>query len=119
MSLEDYGNGKSSGLVQTVSENTQTGFGLTDLRIDRDEKDVLRALGERVANFAGLPIMKEKRGLWRRHNRLEKTRPVIFCDPENGWNEIITERHLKCRTKIARRWEMNLRKDVAALPDLG
>ena len=46
------------------------------------------------------------------HNRLEKTRPIILCDPENGWNEIITERQLKCRTKIARRWEMNLRKEI-------
>ena len=56
--------------------------------------------------------MKDKRELWRMHNRLEKTRPVIFCDPENGWNEIITEQQLRCKTKIARRWEMNLRKEI-------
>jgi hypothetical protein len=112
MSLEDYGNGKSSGLEQTVAECIRTDFVLADLKIAADEKDVLRGLAERVADLAALPIMKEKRELWRKHNRLEKTRPVIFCDPENGWNEIITERHLKCRTNIARRWEMNLRKEI-------
>ncbi len=110
--MEHYGNGKSSGLEQTVSESIQTGFTVADLEMHPDEKDVLRQLAERVAALAALPIMGEKRALWRKHNTLEETRPVIFCDPENGWNEIITERQLRCRTKIARRWEMNLRKEI-------
>src|ERR1035437_9487810 len=92
MSLEDYGHGQSAGLEQTVSESIQTGFVVADLLIDPDEKDVLRALAERVAALAALPIMKEKRELWRRHNRLEKTRPGIFFDPENGWEEKTEER---------------------------
>ncbi len=110
--MEHYGNGKSSGLEQTVSESIQTGFTASDHEMHPDEREVLRQLAERVAALAALPIMSEKRALWLRHNRLEKTRPVIFCDPENGWNEIITERQLQCRTKIARRWEMNLRKEI-------
>jgi len=110
--MEHYGNGTSPGLEQTVSESIQTGFRAADLELQPGEKDVLRALAGRVAGLAALPIMNEKRELWRKHNRLEETRPIIFCDPENGWNEIITERQLKCRTKIARRWEMNLRKEI-------
>lgn len=110
--LEDYGNGLSTGLEQTVSESIQTGFLEADLTIFPEEREILRKLAERVATLAALPEMREKRELWRRHNRLEKTRPVIFCDPENGWNEIITERQMRCRTKIARRWEMNLRKEI-------
>ena len=43
---------------------------------------------------------------------LKGTRPVIFCDPENGWNKIITEKQMKCKSKIARIWEMNLRKEI-------
>lgn len=35
-----------------------------------------------------------KNALWRRHNALERTRPVILCDPENGWNEIIKTNEL-------------------------
>lgn len=110
--MEHYGNGKSAGLEQTVSESIQTGFTAADLEMHPGEKDVLRELAERMVGLAALPIMSEKRELWRKHNRLEKTRPIIFCDPENGWNEIITERQLKCRTQIARRWEMNLRKEI-------
>ncbi len=112
IALENYGVGTSPGLEQTVSESIQTGFVEADLALQPGEKDVLRSLAEKVATLAALPIMKEKRELWRSHNRLEKTRPIIFCDPENGWNEIITERQLQCKTKIARRWEMNLRKEI-------
>ena len=32
--------------------------------------------------------------------------------PENGWNEIITEAQMQCRGKLARRWEMDLRKEI-------
>ena len=56
--------------------------------------------------------MAETRRLWTRLNRLEKTRPMVFCDPENGWNEIITEAQMQCRGKLARRWEMDLRKEI-------
>ncbi len=112
IALENYGNGPSPGLEQTVSESIQTGFLEADLAMQPSEKDVLQSLAEEVATLAAMPAMQEKRELWRRHNRLEKTRPVIFCDPENGWNEIITERQLQCKTKIARRWEMNLRKEI-------
>jgi len=110
--MQDYGGGASPGLEQTVSESIQTGFTAADLLLRREERGILRDLAEKVAELASLPVMEEKRRLWRRHNKLEKTRPIIFCDPENGWNEIITERQLQCRTRIARRWEMNLRKEV-------
>jgi len=33
---------------------------------------------------------KKPRRRWRRHNDLQPERPLIFCDPENGWNEIVT-----------------------------
>jgi len=112
IAMEQYGGGASPALEQTVSERVQTGFVEADLALLPGEKAVLRSLAEKVAALAALPIMNEKRELWRRHNRLEPTRPVIFCDPENGWNEIITERQLQCKSKIARRWEMNLRKEI-------
>ena len=107
--MEHYGNGKSAGLEQTVSESIQTGFTAADLEIHPDEKGVLKELAERVAGLAALPIMNEKRALWRKHNRLEKTRPIIFCDPENGWNEIFPPESLLCNSELARHWEFELR----------
>ncbi len=58
-------------------------------RFSHKECEVLRRLAGRVAELAARPGEEEKRRLWYRHNALEATRPLIFCDPENGWNEII------------------------------
>ena len=74
--------------------------------------DVLRRLAERVARIAASPQMAETRELWRKLNMLEETRPVVFCDPENGWNEIVTEAQMECTGRLARRWEMDLRKEI-------
>jgi hypothetical protein len=51
-------------------------------------------------------------------NGLKRVRPLVFCDPENGWNEIITEAQMECRGKLARRWEMDLRKDIFSAEEL-
>ena len=110
--MNDYGNGPSTGLDQTAIGKIITGFTPEDVEISAGDRVVLRALAERVVIIAETPEMNEGRDLWRRHNSLEKTRPVIFCDPENGWNEIITEAQMKCVGKLARRWEMDLRKEI-------
>ncbi len=39
-------------------------------------------------------------------------RPPIFCDPENGWNEIITQDQIRCKKPLFRVWEMALRKEI-------
>ena len=77
-----------------------------------EDRQVLRKLAERVAAIAASPEMAEKRELWRKLNSLEKIRPVIFCEPENGWNEIITDKQMMCKGKMARHWEMDLRKEI-------
>ena len=110
--MENYGNGPSTGLDQTALGKIETGFIKEDVYITEDEKAVIRNLAEKVARIASSPAMVEKRLLWKKHNMLERTRPVVFCDPENGWNEIITESQMKCKGKLARRWEMDLRKEI-------
>ena len=83
-----------------------------ELEISHREREVLRALAEKVAEVAAAAPEREKRELWRKHNDLEPTRPLVFCDPENGWNEIITEERLRCAGRLARRWEIVLRKEL-------
>lgn len=80
------------------------------LVFERDEIERLRALGARVAEIAALPIQKEKIKLWTAHNDLKTTEPVVFIDPENGWNELVRAEELKCRDNMARVWEMYLLK---------
>jgi len=110
--MENYGNSESTGLDQTAAGKITTGFKPTDVKISRKDGEVLKRLAERVAQIAATRRMGEVRELWKRHNMLEPTKPVIFCDPENGWNEIITEKQMECKGKLARRWEMDLRKEI-------
>lgn len=97
----------------------QTPFGLSSqvitpsmLDISKQDRAILRDLAAQVAELAARPIEAEKRELWYRHNALQATRPLVFCDPENGWNEIVTSAHMKCHGELARTWENKLRKDI-------
>ncbi len=110
--IADYGNGPSTGLDQTAAGRILTGHAREDVSMTAEDKAVLRGLAERVATIAATAEMAETRRLWTQLNRLEKVRPLVFCDPENGWNEIITESEMRCRGKLARRWEMDLRKEI-------
>jgi len=83
------------------------------------ERQVLRALAGQAAELAARPIERVKRALWKRHNALHATRPVIFCDPENAWNEIIPAETLACQNPIGRAWEFHLRKQVFWGADMG
>jgi len=78
---------------------------------DKDIK-ILRNLAKKLSNIANQSIQSEKKKLWTKHNSLKKTRPLIICDPENGWNEIITEEQLLCTSRLAKHWEMILRKEI-------
>lgn len=65
-----------------------------------------------IAEIASRPEQHTKRELWRDHNDLKPTRPLIFCDPENGWHEIIPASSLQCEGLLARDWEFRLRKEI-------
>ena len=73
------------------------------------EIDILRRLAFQVAECASRPEMALKADLWQRHNDLETDEPVVFIDPENGWDEIITDQDLICVDPLARHWEKSLR----------
>jgi hypothetical protein len=80
--------------------------------MSRSDQEILRRLAADVAELAVQPIQAEKRRLWTRHNALVPTRPLVFCDPENGWKEIITPDQIECENLLARQWEMHLRKEI-------
>ncbi len=83
-----------------------------DLTLHPGEGEILCRLAGQVAELAARPVEQEKRRLWYDHNALKPTRPLIFCDPENGWNEIIRPEHLECRNPLPRQWELTLRKEI-------
>jgi hypothetical protein len=83
-----------------------------DSGVTARDREIVRRLASEVAELAARPVEQEKRDLWYRHNALDPTRPLVFCDPENGWNEIITQDQIECESPLARGWEMRLRKEV-------
>ena len=97
---------------QTVAGQVAETIHALEFKIEPRERQVLRRLAAQVAELAARPAEQDKRQLWYDHNALKPTRPVVFCDPENGWNEIITHADLECAGELARRWEMVLRKEI-------
>ena len=91
--------------------STTHGFELPAVPAEK-EKEALRLLATEVAELASRPLEQEKARLWTSHNDLQGQRPMIFCDPENGWNEIIAQSDLLCSSPILRVWEMQLRKEI-------
>ena len=48
---------------------------------------IIRDLAEQYAEIAAKPIQEERRDLWRRHNSLERTRPLIYVRWLAAWHE--------------------------------
>ncbi len=97
----------------------QTAAGMPSIKMMNDslmftlkEKSRLAELGKRVAEIAALPVQQEKAKLWTAHNDLKTHEPLVFIDPENGWNECIPADTLICATPMARVWEMCLLKQI-------
>jgi hypothetical protein len=59
--------------------------------ISKKDGQILRELAKQVAHIASLPIMEERREMWRRHNRLEPVRPMILVFPEGSWRELLPQ----------------------------
>ena len=53
----------------------------------KQDRDVLRRLVGELAKIAALPVHAEKAELWRRLNRLEPVRPLVWIN-EIPWGEI-------------------------------
>lgn len=106
---------KSIGLWTASDYGSTPGFNsgvFGKIIISRKDKDILRRLATKVACLSNRPIEEEKRKLWYEHNSFKPVRPLVFCDPENGWNEIITKDQIECGGELAQRWEMVLRKEI-------
>lgn len=76
------------------------------------DKKILRELAERVSELAHNPLEEDKKELWYKHNNLIKVRPLVFCDPENGWYEIIRPEDLSCEGGLSRVIEYRLKKEI-------
>lgn len=75
-----------------------------------DDIQILRELGKAYAEAAALPVHAEKADMWRRLNRLEPVRPLVWIN-EVPWHEMNVEDELtlRCADPFCRPWESHLR----------
>ncbi|MBM3213473.1 hypothetical protein FJZ36_00930 [Candidatus Poribacteria bacterium] len=77
--------------------------------ISPEERTLLRDLARRVADVADLPIMAQRREMWKKHNSLQRVRPMVLIFPEGSWGELLPQSELKCSDPHARSIEWTLR----------
>ncbi len=74
---------------------------------------VLRDLAQQYAEVCADPIQDERRDLWRRHNSLIRTRPLIYARWMAAWPEF-PESRLECEDPLFRHHEDYLRQELCA-----
>ncbi len=79
------------------------------MAIQEKDRTLLRDLARQVADVASLPIMAERRAMWKRHNALRRVRPMVLVFPEGSWGELLPQSALKCQDERARRIEWQFR----------
>lgn len=81
--------------------------------LTNSEIDILRKLGDTLADIAKLPVHKEKAELWRHLNDLHSIRPMVWIN-EIPWHEMNVEDELTLQTKHpwAQELETRLRRTI-------
>ena len=78
--------------------------------ISKNDKEVLRKLALELAEYASLPIHKEKAEMWKRLNGLEKVKPMIWMN-EIPWHELGPEVNLlETTNELCQRQEKRIRQ---------
>lgn len=80
--------------------------------IPASDRQILRGLAQRVAEIAARPIQEERRRLWRKHNSLQRVRPMILFFPEGSWRELLPDSVFQCQNQDARQMEWDLRHRI-------
>lgn len=70
---------------------------------------ILRDLAARYVDICNQPVQEERRDLWRRHNSLERTRPLVLCNWLATWYEA-AESKTECEDPLYRAHETWLRQ---------
>jgi len=69
----------------------------------------LRELAKQVAAAAADPVQEDRVAMWRRHNALERVRPMVLVFPEGAWRELLPQADLTTESSLARDYERDLR----------
>lgn len=83
------------------------------LDFNQKDKQILRELAKRVAEIASLPEQKEKISMWKRLNRLQSVKPLVWIN-EIPWHEMDVNQELQLLTSndFCRKQEWDLRSTL-------
>ena len=79
------------------------------MAISGKEKSILRELARKVADIGHDPLQEKNRQIWRKHNSLQRVRPLVLVFPEGSWCELLPDSILQCEDAEARQYEFLLR----------
>lgn len=89
------------------------GWPLEEVKISDRDKRILQELAKKFRSLCERPCEAEKVRLWKDHNDLKETRPLLLVDMENGWNEAVRfDRDIQCEGDMAQDWEMWFQKEI-------
>lgn len=80
-------------------------------RVEKKDIEYLRRLAEQVSGISKNPKWAEKRLLWEKLNRMEKTRPLVIFPPE-CWHELIPDHTLMLKDPVLRSIEKELKMRI-------
>jgi hypothetical protein len=73
---------------------------------------ILREVVKRYVAVASDPVQEERRRLWRDHNSLIRTRPLVYVRGGRAWDEIPEIARLHCEDRFFRMVERRLRGEL-------
>ncbi len=82
------------------------------MSVSARDRDVIRALAARLAEHAAHPRNAVLTEQFRKHNRLEGTKPIVLIFPEGAWSETITPDMMQVEDEALRGLEWSLRTRI-------
>lgn len=89
----------------------------TPVITDKD-REILRRLGDRIAEIAAEPVMKERRRLWKQLSALQGERPMLLAETSGVMEELPIAGMLACEGAVAREIEYGLRTRIFQYEDV-
>ncbi len=81
---------------------------MSNFEITYKEREYLRELAKKQAEYASLPVMDERKKLWYKHNSLEGERPVVVMEELSFEDDILPVS--KCQSPAAKEIERELNR---------
>lgn len=80
------------------------------MAVSAHDKAIIRDLAKQVAEIGHHPQQAANREMWKKHNSLQRVKPMVLVFPEGSWCELLpNDRVLKCRDPGLHGWEWHLR----------